>query len=601
MNKPLLPLLVMVFLLGLARAEEPVYFADPNLKAAVEEELWVSDPTPTDMLGLTSLRAGSLAITELTGLEYATNLQTLWLRFNRLTDISLLSALTNLEHLVLHRNWVSDLSPLSGLTNLYHLNLDDNQISDISPLSSLTNLRELILYDNQVTGLSTLLGLTSLELLDVRANPLSDAAYDVDIPQIIANNPGIDVQHNRGPYRLILSSGTGGSVVQPGEGEFILDDGKPVLLEAEADPCFVFVGFSGTWSTQENPVIVVLEYDHQIQATFESVLSVLHVDDDAPNDPRAADASASDPYENGTPEHPFDKIQEAIEVAAHGTVVLVYPGTYRENIDFLGKRIQLVGTDPNDSNATAWPVIEAATSGPVVHFTGGEDPNGTLAGFVVTGGKGTTAGVIRCSRATATIANCLIVGNRPRGLNAAVIHCEHGNAVFVNCTVTDNHIGACTAGFGVVDGEVTVTNSIFWNNTYSCWSNTNKKIFTDDGAEIWISYSNIADGWPGLGNIDADPLFARVGRWADPDNPHIVLGPDDPDAVWMMGDYHPKSQAGRWDLDLRDWVRDEVTSPCIDAGFPTTPVGHERAPNGGLINMGAHGGTTQAGKSPVSP
>ncbi len=596
MNRPLLPLLAVILLVGLAPAEEPVHFADPNLRAAVEEELWVLDPTPTDMLGLTSLRAGSLEIEDLAGLEYATNLQTLWLRFNRLTDVSVLSALTNLEHLVLHRNQVSDLSPLSGLTKLYHLNLDDNRISDISPLSGLANLRELILYDNQITGLSSLLGLTSLELLDVRANPLSEAAYGVDIPQIIANNPGIHVQHDRGPYRLILSSGTGGAVVQPGEGEFVRDDGKPVFLEAEADPCFVFVGFSGTWSAQTNPVVLVLEYDQQIRANFESVLSILHVDDDAANDLQAADGSAGDLYENGTPEHPFDRIQEAIEVAADDAVVVVHPGTYRENIDFLGKRIQLLGADPNDSGATGWPIIEAATSGPVVRFSGGEDPNGALVGFVITGGKDATAGVIHCSHATATLSHCLIAGNRPKGLNAAVVHCEHSNVAFVNCTIADNHIGTGTMGFRIVDSEVTVTSSIFWNNTYG-WSGSRLNGILLDGGAVAIRNSNIAGGWPGWGNIEADPQFACMGCWVNPDDAQIVSGPNDPTAVWVMGDYHLRSQAGRWDPDLGDWVRDDVTSPCIDAGLPTSPVRPEPVPNGNCINMGVYGGTGEASLS----
>ena len=45
------------------------------------------------------------------------------------------------------------------------------------------------------------------------------------------------------------------------------------------------------------------------------------------------------------------------------------------------------------------------------------------------------------------------------------------------------------------------------------------------------------------------------------------------------------------------WTLDNVTSPCIDAGDPTTPVGPEPDPNGGVINMGAYGGTNQASKS----
>ncbi len=38
------------------------------------------------------------------------------------------------------------------------------------------------------------------------------------------------IQHDRGPYRLILSSTAGGSVICPGEGEFIYGDGKPVYI-----------------------------------------------------------------------------------------------------------------------------------------------------------------------------------------------------------------------------------------------------------------------------------------------------------------------------------------------------------------------------------
>ncbi|UCG55609.1 MAG: hypothetical protein JSU70_12155, partial [Phycisphaerales bacterium] len=63
------------------------------------------------------------------------------------------------------------------------------------------------------------------------------------------------------------------------------------------------------------------------------------------------------------------------------------------------------------------------------------------------------------------------------------------------------------------------------------------------------------------------------------------------------GDYHLKSQAGRWDPSTRTWVVDDVTSPCIDAGDINTAVGSEPFPSGGIINMGAYGGTAEASKS----
>jgi hypothetical protein len=42
---------------------------------------------------------------------------------------------------------------------------------------------------------------------------------------------------------------------------------------------------------------------------------------------------------------------------------------------------------------------------------------------------------------------------------------------------------------------------------------------------------------------------------------------------------------------------DEVTSPCIDAGDVMSAIGLEAFPNGGIVNMGAYGGTVEASKS----
>jgi hypothetical protein len=99
--------LALVGLLGLspfAMTEDPVYFPDANLKAAVENELGISGPTPTDMLSLTYLDAEYSEIVDLTGIEYATNLTTLDLHHNQISDISPLSGLTNLDFLWLDGN-----------------------------------------------------------------------------------------------------------------------------------------------------------------------------------------------------------------------------------------------------------------------------------------------------------------------------------------------------------------------------------------------------------------------------------------------------------------------------------------------------------------
>jgi hypothetical protein len=74
-----------------------------------------------------------------------TNLRTLDLQANEISDISVLSGLTNLTTLALGRNQISDISALSGLTNIEWLNISNNEIRDISPLSTLSSLTTLII------------------------------------------------------------------------------------------------------------------------------------------------------------------------------------------------------------------------------------------------------------------------------------------------------------------------------------------------------------------------------------------------------------------------------------------------------------------------
>ncbi len=540
MKREFLSVVLSALVLNVLHAEEPVYFQDGTLKAAVEEALWVSDPTPTDMLALVELShinhgPSGTGIANLTGLEHAINLQYLELRLNQ----------------------ISDASPLSGLTHLQYLSLCRNQITDISPL----------------------VGLTSLTRLDLRCNPWRQQTCEVCIPQIMANNPGIAIEHDCGPFGLTISAGEGGTVVQPGKGEFIQQYNDSVYLRAQADPGFVFTHWSGTIYSTQNPYYLVVRGEHQIVANFVATSIILHVNDDAPDDPAPRDADESDPQEDGTAEHPFDRIQEAVDAARDGDAIRVYSGTYLETIDLLGKSLHLTGIDSNDPNRLGWPVIDGNGSGPVVSVgLVDNEPKCTLTGFLLTGGKDSLAAAVYCSAGRLTLANCLIVGNRASDPTGAIVSCQDCNAVLVNCTIADNQAGDQGAALSAVDSNVSVLNSILWGNTPD-------RIIVAGTAEVSACYSNIAGVWTDTGCIHADPLFAREGYWADPD------------AIWVMGDYHLQSETGRWDPDTGTWVQDSQTSPCIDAGDPSSPVGQEPLPNAGIINQGVYGGTAEASKS----
>jgi len=168
--------LLILSVSSLTLAENPVYFADPNLEASVEAQLGIYDPMPAHMLGLTTLYSQQAGISDLTGIEHAYNLSELHLWENQISDISSLSALTHLTNLYLWSNQIEDVSPLSGLTGLTVLALPDNQIVDVSSLSGLTNLTQLYLYINQISDISSLSGLLNLEELYLYANQITDVS-----------------------------------------------------------------------------------------------------------------------------------------------------------------------------------------------------------------------------------------------------------------------------------------------------------------------------------------------------------------------------------------------------------------------------------------
>ena len=67
---------------GVESAQHPVQIPDPALKAAIAKRLGVTDPNATDMLRLTHLGAPNAGIANLSGLEYAENLEILSLSQN---------------------------------------------------------------------------------------------------------------------------------------------------------------------------------------------------------------------------------------------------------------------------------------------------------------------------------------------------------------------------------------------------------------------------------------------------------------------------------------------------------------------------------------
>jgi len=310
-----------------ANGIELVHFKDAKLQAAVEMSLGKSNPTSLDMLSLVELFASDANIDDLTGLEYAANIEHLDLSVNRIRDLVPLSRLTELRTLHISRNSITSLTPLSSVIGLKELDLAENQISNVRALSSLTNLYTLELRGNQITDISAmsmmrnlvelnlssnkigdigplsnlaalqdvklafnqivdvgaLAGLMSLEWLDLSQNPLNQEACEVYIPQIRANNPGVQVYETScAGCTLTVSSTTGGWVyaaksglMMPVNGTIEYPCGIRVPVSARADRDYHFVEWTGTAVTAGKVAIptsasttVTVDADYTLVANF---------------------------------------------------------------------------------------------------------------------------------------------------------------------------------------------------------------------------------------------------------------------------------------------------------------------------------------------
>jgi hypothetical protein len=220
----------------------------------------------------------------------------------------------------------------------------------------------------------------------------------------------------------------------------------------------------------------------------------------------------------------FATIQKSIDTAADSDIVLVYPGLYQEEINFMGKKLSLQGVAISPAGV---PVLHNPGDF-AVSFYSGETPDSILKNFII---KDSFMGVF-IADSSPTLINLTIVGNK-YGIEA------------------------------YAGSDPVISNTILWNNTDS------------DLFGCRARYSCVERG--GEDNLTADPLFV------DPEN----------------GDYHIRSERGRYWPRFDIWVLDKVTSPCVDAGDPNADPSDEPLPNGGRINIGAYGGTPEASLSPA--
>ncbi|MBN1507440.1 MAG: hypothetical protein JW955_11370 [Sedimentisphaerales bacterium] len=450
------------------RAEDPVYFTDPDLKHAVEVRLGVTNPTPTQMLSLTKLEVGGIG--SLTGLQYATNLEILYAVLGTISDISPLAGLTELHTLVLEANRITDVSALSGLKNLHVLDILLNPLDEAAyvyyiPLIISNNPGIALLYDERPTIWPDLVdggeatrrfapttiapgqpfeietqilnrggyrcrafhvdyyasadtSITTSDCLlgrqdysSIEAGGASGLPWSVAFPATVPNGTyyigwiidadnqvqETDESNNtayKEGYRLTVQGSTGpvaggsltvtppdaaaysgppGGPFTPSQTPYTLTNTGTASLDWQATTTQDWVtvnpanGTLATGASVSVAVAINAAANSLAQGTYSDTITftnktngagtttrtvtltiqpgagggVLYVDDDAPGDPGPDNPSVSDPAEDGSEQHPYDSIQQAIDAASNGQTVIVLPGVYTGSIDLSGKAITL--------------------------------------------------------------------------------------------------------------------------------------------------------------------------------------------------------------------------------------------------------------------
>lgn len=257
------------------------------------------------------------------------------------------------------------------------------------------------------------------------------------------------------------------------------------------------------------------------------------VDDDASEDPREYDPRESDPAEDGTLLHPFDGIQEGIDVAEEGDTVLVMPGTYiglgNIAVSTKGKAICVLAESGADNTE-----INTYGSSAGFLFESGESRETVLSGFKITtslfectdGDCNEQNGAICRSGSSPTITNCVIYDCALSGIyieglsdpliqSTVISNCQDGVYALGNSTpeieacsildiATDSRFNDQT-GYGVyVNGSegATIDNCIISNTV-------GRGIFVTGDPLVTLQDSAIIENRGGIRLDDCGAIISR--------------------------------------------------------------------------------------------
>ncbi len=280
-------------------------------------------------------------------------------------------------------------------------------------------------------------------------------------------------------------------------------------------------GFYDSWEYAWNtmatnaadPVVVDDNWTNDVPVWVED-----HWEGGWPQDPQQ-----SDPDEDGSIDHPFDAIQEAIAVAVDGYTILVREGEYygfgNRDINPGTLELRILAENTNDVSQT---IVKSQGLGAVFIFEGGQTTNTILRGFTIqssmigsdcsNGDCGEENGIICRDASSPTIVDCVVqycrddaiyceFNSNPTISNTTIIGIDDNDAVIsgtpedsvhgiyanastpriIDCVIEDIYEGCgvyAADSSGLVVINTTIRNTANWHG---------------EGRGIWVVNDSMAD------------------------------------------------------------------------------------------------------------
>lgn len=340
--------------------------------------------------------------------------------------------------------------------------------------------------------------------------------------------------------------------------------------------------------------------------------------------------TSGDTDPNGSILDPFPTIQQAVDIAVSGDVIILHPGIYtgtdNYNIDPEGLILTIQSLEPENPASARTTIIDPNGHGRAFIFHSGEDPNFLITGLTIRNGSasgppfgsaiycvnssptisyctfsdcsaGGLGGAICFSNSFSHIQNCLFFANHAWGGGALMID-SNSEITIQNCTFAGNSADLYGGAISCRSyGHVQIKDSILWGNILNNPETPEQKyqqIEVIDNSSISMLYSNIQGDDKGIYTNNGSGVILRYLYNTDND-PNFTAFSES-----MSGseiDLHLMSRYGRWDTVSGSWINDFVTSPCIDNADPNESFPDEPWPNGRRINMGGYGKTIEASKN----